>query len=97
MKFLNRLFGRRAVELDPEGARRLARLLVAEIRSFESYKLERGIETKNILGVLETEIAAAREKFLDAFSGEAASTIFDAQLLSVLADGDPSLLGQPNS
>jgi len=81
------------VELDPEGARRLARLLVAEIRSFESYKLERGIKTKNILGVLDAEIATARTKFIDSFSGESALAIFDAQLLSVLADGDPSLLG----
>ena len=80
-------------EPNPEDARRLARLLLAEIKLYETYKLERGIRTSNILGSLEDEITLARKKFLQSFSHESARIIFEEQVLAVLADGDPSSLG----
>lgn len=80
-------------EPNPEDARRLARLLLAEIKLYETYKLDRGIRTKNILGSLEDEIMSARKKFSQSFGHESAMVIFEEQLLAVLADGDPLLLG----
>ncbi len=80
-------------EPNPEDARRLARLLLAEIKLYETYKLERGIRTRNILGSLEDEITSARRKFSQSFGHDTAMVIFEEQVLAVLADGDPSLLG----
>ena len=80
-------------EPDPEAAKRLARLLLAEIKLVETYKLERGIRTKNILGSLDNEISSARKKFSQTYGHDSALSIFDEQVLLVLADGDQSLLG----
>ncbi len=59
MSFLSKLFGSGSREPDPDSVRRFARLLLAEIKLTEPYKLERGIKTRDILSMLGDDIAAA--------------------------------------
>lgn len=79
--------------MDTEDARRMAKLLVAEIKLYEPYKLERGLRNNDILGSLADEIAVARKKFNRHFANDRYANVFDEVLLSILADGDASKLG----
>ena len=93
MGILGRLFGSEPAELDPVGARRLARLLVAEIRLSEPYKLQRGVTTSDVCGSLDTEIREARKGFHESYPQDEADAIFNHQLLDVLANGDRTKMG----
>jgi hypothetical protein len=83
---------KRSTSGSEDDAKRFARLLVAEIKLYETYKVERGMKTNDLLGSLVDEISAAREKFSYRFNSP---EIFDEALVSILADGDPAKLG-PN-
>ena len=93
MGILGRLFGGEPAELDPVGARRLARLLIAEIRFSEPYKLQKGMNSSDICGSLELEIREARKRFNESYSQGEADAIFNFQLLDVLANGDRTKMG----
>ena len=56
--------------MDTEDARGMAKLLVAEIKLYEPYKLERGLLNNDILGSLADEIAVARKKFNRYFAND---------------------------
>lgn len=77
-------------EREYESAKRYARLLVSEIKLFETYKIERGLKKNDLLGSLENEIDNARKKFYKQFDQP---EIFDEALVAVLADGDAAKLG----
>lgn len=94
MSFLSKLFGSGSRETDSDSARRFGRLLLAEIKLAEPYKLERGIKTRDILGSLGDEITTARTKFTKRFPQNSALAIFNEEIVAVLADGDATLLGQ---
>lgn len=97
MSFLTKLFGPNTAKTNPEGARRLARLLLSEIKLYETYKLERGIRMQSILSSLEDEIATARAKFRRSYDDDYAREIFAREIVAVLADDDVTLLGKsPN-
>src|SRR5687768_3624063 len=81
------LSGKRGTSESMDDAKRFARLLMAEIKLYETYKIERGLKTNDLLGSLDDEIATARKKFSYRFSS---LEIFDEALVSILADGDPA-------
>jgi hypothetical protein len=78
------------IEVD---AGRFARLLIAEIRLTETYKLQRGINQKDIYGSLKDEIEAARKKFGRRFPQKHLGSAFEEQIVDVLAGGDRSKMG----
>lgn len=88
-----RFFFEKRVKSDSEDdAKRFARLLIAEIKLYDTYKIERGLKTNDLLGSLDDEISSARKKFSYRFNSP---DIFDEALVSILADGDSAKLG-PN-
>jgi len=93
MSILSKIFGSEPAKFDSAGAERLSRLLMAEIKLFESYKLERGLKANDIRGSLFIEIEQARTKFRESYPQIEAEKIFDSALVEILADGDRSRLG----
>ena len=88
------IFGRKTnIPNAQADAQRLANLLVAEIRLFESYKIERGLKNNNLYTLLRYEIEAARKKYKKSFPNVEAEIYFDAALVEVLASGDKNKLG----
>ncbi|HMU34600.1 MAG TPA: hypothetical protein PKC89_12120 [Pyrinomonadaceae bacterium] len=90
---MQKIFGSVLTELDPVGAQRLACLLMAEIKLYESSKLERGLKANDIYTSLANEIERAREIFLGAHPQLGAAKIFNSAVVEILADGDVSKLG----
>lgn len=80
-----------------QAARRYARLLVSEIKLYNENAVRLGRERRDLLVRLEPEIARARRLFDDrvAASVEGRDGLFQQELAQTLADGDPSLLGEP--
>ncbi len=78
-----------------EGARRLARLLVAEIRLYHETAVSEGRQARNLLVRLGPEIARARAAFEARASVDArlGTDVFQQELVRTLAGGDPSLMG----
>jgi hypothetical protein len=78
-------------------ARRVARLLVAEIRLFDEAKCREGRRTRSLLAKLGPEIARARAIYDDRVpsSFRMRADIFQQELVQTLAGGDPALLGLP--
>ena len=74
-------------------AGRFAKLLVSEIRLYETYKFERGLKINNLYESLSIEIKEARKKYKKRFPNPESEAYFDEALLDVLANGDKSLLG----
>lgn len=93
MGFFARLFTE-SVPFDPVGAERLAKLMLAELVLYESTKLEQGRARGNIYAALGPEIEAIRKRFTDSHPQTEATAVFDRQLVAVLANGDPTLLGR---
>lgn len=79
-----------AMETD---ARRFARLLVAEIKLSEDYKVERGLRNNNLYDSLQDEIESARKKYKKRILDKNQEKYFDDAVLEVLAGGDRSKLG----
>jgi hypothetical protein len=78
-----------------ESARRLARLLIAEIRLYHEREVHEGQLGRNLLARLEPQITRARQAF-DARLRDAAprgADVFHQELVRTLAGGDASLLG----
>lgn len=93
MGFFDKLLSALQPKRTPDDAQRLARLLIAEIKLSEPYKLERGIQQRDICGSLATEITEARKKFVLHCPQSEHAHLFDEQLIDVLADGDRAKLG----
>jgi hypothetical protein len=82
---------------DVHAARRYARLLVSEIKLYNESAVRLGRERRDLLLRLEPEIERARRLYDErvASSVNGRDTLFEQELAQTLADGDPSLLGEP--
>ncbi len=82
-------------EAQREEARRFARLLVSEIKLYNEEQVERGRESKDIYHRLREDIDRSREMFEKRISTEVRENqdYFQDELVRILADGDPDLLG----
>ncbi len=78
-----------------DAARRLARLLIAEIRLYHEAAVAEGRQARNLLERLAPEIARARAAYDARTTVDAGtkSTLFQQELVRTLAGGDASLLG----
>jgi hypothetical protein len=75
-------------------ARRIARLLVAEIKLYNEAKIERGKRANDIYSQLETEINDARKMYDRRMRNNLTDKdYFDEQIIELLADGDASKMG----
>ncbi|MBK8464556.1 MAG: hypothetical protein IPL32_01880 [Chloracidobacterium sp.] len=80
-------------ESEQNDAKRFARLLVAQIKLTETFKLERGIKQKDIYESLKIEIDEARKTFRLRIATREYEQYFDDQLIELLAEGDRGLMG----
>lgn len=78
-----------------EEARRLARLLVSEIRLYNEDLVEEGRRNRDIYARLRDEIDRSRKMYDERISADVrtASDYFTEELVRRLADGDPGALG----
>ena len=74
-------------------AKRFARLLVSEIKLYETYKIERGLKNNNLYESLKDEITEAQKKYRNRIPKADFERFFDDALIEVLADGDKDKLG----
>jgi hypothetical protein len=74
-------------------AKRFARLLISELKLFETYKVERGLKNNNLYESLQDEIEEARYKYKKRISNSEFERYFDDALTEILANGDKSKLG----
>jgi hypothetical protein len=79
-------------------ARRFARLLVSEIKLYNEQKVEEGRRNKDLYERLKEDIDRSRQMYDKRVAPSVAATVdyFYEELVSTLAEGDPSKLG-PNS
>lgn len=82
-------------EAQQEEARRFARLLVSEIKLYNEEQVERGREAKDLYDRLKEDIDRSREMFDKRISEEIRQKqdFFQDELVRILADGDPDVLG----
>ncbi|MCZ6777739.1 MAG: hypothetical protein V3U86_09255 [Acidobacteriota bacterium] len=78
-----------------EDARRLARLLISEIRLYNEEKVALGRKSRDLCTRLRNDINRSRQTYEERISQEVrdATDYFQAELIKTLADGDASLLG----
>jgi hypothetical protein len=78
-----------------EEAKRLARLLVSEIKLYNEAKLTVAREGRNIYQQLKEDIERSREMYNQRVSKalRASTNYFEEEVVRILANGDPSLLG----
>ena len=78
-----------------EEARRFARLLVSEIKLYHEEQVERGRESRDLYQRLQEDIDRSREMFEKRISDEVRQKqdYFQDELVRILADGDPDVLG----
>ena len=78
----------------PDDPDRLARLLVAEIKLYNQDLLEEARREKAILVKLGEDLGRSRQMYLERVGEQDPSgRRFDDAVLTLLADGDPSVLG----
>jgi len=79
-----------------EEARRLARLLVTEIKLYNEEQVEEGLERGNLYATLHEEIDRSRRIFEERIPEDvrAEADYFRDELVRILADGDSSALGR---
>lgn len=79
-----------------EEARRLARLLVTEIKLYNEEQVEEGLERGNLYATLQEEIDRSRRIFEERIPEDvrAEADYFRDELVRILADGDSSALGR---
>jgi len=84
-----------ALDESIDAARRLARLLVAEIRLYHEPAVDEGRRTRTLLQRLAPEIAQAREVYESRIppSLSGGRDVFHQELIRTLAGGEASLLG----
>jgi hypothetical protein len=78
-----------------EDARRLARLLVSEIKLYNEDRVVLGRKARDLYERLRDDIARSRQVYTERVSAEvrAAADYFQQELVATLAEGDPALLG----
>ncbi len=74
-------------------AKRFAWLLIAEIKLYENYKIQRGLKNNSLYESLRDEIETARKKYKKQVTYKEFDEYFEDALVDVLADGDRSKLG----
>jgi hypothetical protein len=81
---------------DDQSARRFARLLVSEIKLYNESAVRIGRDRRDLSRRLGTEIERARRLYEERVPATvpARATYFDDELVKILADGDPALLGR---
>ncbi|MEZ5330711.1 MAG: GAF domain-containing protein [Thermoanaerobaculia bacterium] len=79
-----------------EEARRLARLLVTEIKLYNEEQVEEGLERGDLYSTLQEEIDRSKRIFEERIPAEvrAQADYFREELVRILADGDASVLGR---
>ena len=84
------------VQVQEQGARRYARLLVSEIKLYNEAAVRTGREHRDLLRRLGPEIERARRMYEERVSPRLPSrgAYFQQELVQTLADGDPGLLGK---
>lgn len=84
-----------ALQKQQNDAKRLARLLVSEIKLYNEAKLAMAREARNVYQILREDIERSRQMYNQRVpqSIRAISSYFDEELVKILANGDPSLLG----
>jgi hypothetical protein len=82
---------------DGNSARRYARLLVSEIKLYNEDAVRLGRQKRDLLARLKPEIDRARKLYEQRVSRaiDSRGALFQQELIQTLADGDPSLLGNP--
>ena len=82
---------------DGNSARRYARLLVSEIKLYNEAAVQVGRQKRDLLARLKPEIDRARKLYSQRISPaiDSRGALFHQELVQTLADGDPSLLGNP--
>ena len=86
--------GRSSTE-DDQSARRYARLLVSEIKLYNENAVRLGRDRRDLLSRLRPEIERARRVYEERVPTSVLSraAYFDDEIVQILADGDPGLLG----
>ena len=87
----------RTAQEDGNSARRYARLLVSEIKLYNEAAVQIGRQKRDLLERLKPEIERARKLYSQRISPavDSRGALFQQELVQTLADGDPSLLGNP--
>ena len=82
---------------DGNSARRYARLLVSEIKLYNEAAVRVGRQKRDLLERLKPEIDRARKLYAQRISSavDSRGALFQQELVQTLADGDPTLLGNP--
>jgi hypothetical protein len=82
---------------DGNSARRYARLLVSEIKLYNEAAVQIGRQKRDLLERLKPEIERARNLYSQRIPAavDSRGAVFQQELVQTLADGDPSLLGNP--
>jgi hypothetical protein len=81
-----------------EDARRLARLLVSEIKLYNEKKVEEGRANLDLYDRLKDDIERSRQVYNERTpdSVRLDTNFFQDELVRILADGRPEVLGRPN-
>jgi hypothetical protein len=93
--FRHQIRARATPESDAADARRFARLLVAEIKLYNDHKAEAACRAGNIYQQLKSEIDRAQKMYDERVASDATvgRDYFYEELVSILADGDPTKIG----
>ena len=80
-----------------EDARRLARLLVSEIKLYNEAEVERGRKNRDLYQLLQYDIERSRQYYMERIpaSLRARSSYFEDELVRILAEGDSGALQIP--
>jgi ABC-type transport system involved in cytochrome bd biosynthesis fused ATPase/permease subunit len=77
-----------------DDAKKFARLLVAEIKLYNDYKMQRGLRNNNLYESLRDEIEEAAKTYRKRVPNPEYFQYFNDALVNVLADGDKDKLGR---
>jgi hypothetical protein len=82
---------------DDQGARRFARLLISEIKLYNEPAVRAGREQRDLRQRLHAEIERAQRLYEERVPSDVGGrhAFFQQELVQTLADGDPTLLGNP--
>ncbi|HEX8735869.1 MAG TPA: hypothetical protein VF721_11125 [Pyrinomonadaceae bacterium] len=80
-------------EQSEEDAKGFARLLVTEIKLYNDYKIQRGLQNNNLYASLRDEIDEAAKMYRKRVSNPEYFEYFNDALINILADGDKNRLG----
>lgn len=84
-----------AENLDEAGARRFARVRIAEIQLYHAAEVKAGRTARDLYSALQPHIDAARQAFQEKYllNGTRTADYLHSEILRALANDDPTLLG----